>query len=50
MQHEWGRGGMHIGYRWESQKERESSCNKNVVTGMFPLPFGPLQILFLANK
>jgi hypothetical protein len=22
MQHEWGRGGMHIGYWWESQKER----------------------------
>jgi hypothetical protein len=21
MQHEWGRGGMHIGYWWESQKE-----------------------------
>jgi hypothetical protein len=21
MQHEWGRGGMHIGYWWEIQKE-----------------------------
>jgi hypothetical protein len=23
MQHEWGRRGMHIGYLWESQKERD---------------------------
>jgi hypothetical protein len=23
MQHEWGRRGMHIGYWWESQKERD---------------------------
>jgi hypothetical protein len=23
MQHEWGRGGMHIGYWWESQKGRD---------------------------
>jgi hypothetical protein len=23
MQHEWRRGGMHIGYWWESQKERD---------------------------
>jgi hypothetical protein len=23
MQHEWGRGGMHIGYWWESQMERD---------------------------
>jgi hypothetical protein len=22
MQHEWGGRGMHIGYSWESQKER----------------------------
>jgi hypothetical protein len=22
MQHEWRRGGMHIGYWWESQKDR----------------------------
>jgi hypothetical protein len=23
MQHEWGRGGMHIGYWWDNQKERD---------------------------
>jgi hypothetical protein len=23
IQHEWGRGGMHIGYSWESQKEKD---------------------------
>jgi hypothetical protein len=23
MQHEWGRRGMHIGYWWEIQKERD---------------------------
>jgi hypothetical protein len=23
MQHKWGRRGMHIGYWWESQKERD---------------------------
>jgi hypothetical protein len=23
MQHEWGRVGMHIGYWWESQKDRD---------------------------
>jgi hypothetical protein len=23
LQHEWGRRGMHIGYWWESQKERD---------------------------
>jgi hypothetical protein len=23
MWHEWGRRGMHIGYWWESQKERD---------------------------
>jgi hypothetical protein len=23
MQHEWGRGGMHIGYWWESQKGKK---------------------------
>jgi hypothetical protein len=23
MYHEWGRQGMHIGYWWESQKERD---------------------------
>jgi hypothetical protein len=23
MWHEWGRRGMHIGFWWESQKERE---------------------------
>jgi hypothetical protein len=23
MQHEWGKGGMHIGYWWESQMGRD---------------------------
>jgi hypothetical protein len=30
MQHEWGRRGMHIGYWWESQKERDSLEDQDV--------------------
>jgi hypothetical protein len=30
MQHEWGRGGMHIGYWWENQKERDRLEDQDV--------------------
>jgi hypothetical protein len=30
MQHEWGRGGMHIEYWWESQKERDHLEDQDV--------------------
>jgi hypothetical protein len=30
MQHEWGKGGMHIGYWWESQKEGDHLEDKDV--------------------
>jgi hypothetical protein len=29
-QHEWGRRGMHIGYWWESQKERDRLEDQDV--------------------
>jgi hypothetical protein len=31
MQHEWGRQGMHVGYWWESQKERYHWENQEVI-------------------
>jgi hypothetical protein len=30
MYHDWGRRGMHIGYWWESQKERDHYKDKGV--------------------
>jgi hypothetical protein len=30
MQHEWGRRGMHIGYCWESQRERDHYEDQDV--------------------
>jgi hypothetical protein len=30
MQHEWERGGMHIGYWWDSQKERDHLEDQDV--------------------
>jgi hypothetical protein len=32
MYHEWGRRGMHIGYWWESQKEKDY-CEEQDIGG-----------------
>jgi hypothetical protein len=30
MQHEWVRRGMHVGYWWESRKERDQQVDQDV--------------------
>jgi hypothetical protein len=34
MYHKGGRRGMHIGYRWESQKERDYKADQDVGGGV----------------